>query len=91
MQSRTTPKVVGFDQLADSRPWYTKTGRLEVYREEDEVIEATATLDQAAHQIVMGHHQSLLVTEKGKVVGILRLSDLFAEVAERIKACEING
>lgn len=58
---------------------------------EGEVIEATATLDQAAHQIVMGHHQSLLVVDGGPVVGILRLSDLFAEVAERIKACEING
>jgi nitrate reductase alpha subunit len=44
MQSRTTPKAVGFDQLADSRPWYTKTGRLEFYREEDEFIEAGENL-----------------------------------------------
>jgi nitrate reductase alpha subunit len=40
MQSRTTPKAVGYDQLTDSQPWYTKTGRLEFYREEDEFIEA---------------------------------------------------
>jgi CBS domain-containing protein len=57
---------------------------------DDEIIEAAATLGQAAHQIVMGHHQSLLVVDGGQVVGILRLSDLFAEVAERIKACEIK-
>ncbi|MBM3812002.1 MAG: molybdopterin oxidoreductase, partial [Acidimicrobiia bacterium] len=29
MNSRTTPKNVGYEQVVDSRPWYTKTGRLE--------------------------------------------------------------
>ncbi|MBK7600307.1 MAG: hypothetical protein IPJ07_18025 [Acidobacteria bacterium] len=31
MNSRTTPKAVGYDQVADSTPWYTKSGRLEFY------------------------------------------------------------
>lgn len=44
MNSRTTPKSVGYEQIADSRPWYTKTGRLEFYREEDEFIEAGENL-----------------------------------------------
>ena len=44
MNSRTSPKVVGYDQLADSTPWYTKSGRLEFYREEDEFIEAGENL-----------------------------------------------
>jgi len=44
MNSRTSPKVVGYDQLADSTPWYTKSGRLELYREEDEFIEAGENL-----------------------------------------------
>jgi nitrate reductase / nitrite oxidoreductase, alpha subunit len=44
MQSRTTPKAVGFDQVEDSTPWYTKTGRLESYREEPEFIEAGENL-----------------------------------------------
>jgi nitrate reductase / nitrite oxidoreductase, alpha subunit len=44
MNSRTTPKVVGYEQVTDSRPWYTKTGRLEFYREEDEFIEAGENL-----------------------------------------------
>jgi len=44
MLSRTTPKVVGYEQVADSRPWYTKSGRLEFYREEDEFIEAGENL-----------------------------------------------
>lgn len=34
--SRTYPKVLGYEHIAESRPWYTKTGRLEFYRDEDE-------------------------------------------------------
>jgi nitrate reductase / nitrite oxidoreductase, alpha subunit len=44
MNSRTSPKVVGYEQVVDSRPWYTKTGRMEFYREEDEFIEAGENL-----------------------------------------------
>jgi nitrate reductase alpha subunit len=44
MQSRTSPKAVGYEQVADSKPWYTKTGRLEFYRPEDEFIEAGENL-----------------------------------------------
>lgn len=61
----------------------------EMMRTPDEVefIEETATLDQAIHQLVMGHLASLLVTRGGEVVGVLRLSDVFAEICERVKAC----
>ena len=44
LNSRTTPKAVGYDQVTDSLPWYTKSGRLEFYREEDEFIEAGENL-----------------------------------------------
>jgi nitrate reductase alpha subunit len=44
MNSRTTPKSVGYDQITDSTPWYTKSGRLEFYREEPEFIEAGENL-----------------------------------------------
>ncbi|MDX2045112.1 MAG: molybdopterin-dependent oxidoreductase [Acidobacteriota bacterium] len=44
MNSRTTPKAVGYDQVTDSMPWYTKSGRLEMYREENEFIEAGENL-----------------------------------------------
>jgi nitrate reductase alpha subunit len=44
MNSRTSPKAVGYDQVTDSIPWYTKTGRLEFYREENEFIEAGENL-----------------------------------------------
>ncbi len=39
MMMRTTPKIVGWEQTNESVPWYTKTGRLEFYRDEDEFIE----------------------------------------------------
>lgn len=39
MMMRTTPKIVGWEQTNESRPWWTKTGRLEFYRDEDEFIE----------------------------------------------------
>ncbi|MBW1683762.1 MAG: molybdopterin-dependent oxidoreductase, partial [Deltaproteobacteria bacterium] len=44
MMNRTYPKTVGYEQVSDSRPWYTKTGRLEFYRDEDEFIEAGENL-----------------------------------------------
>lgn len=36
---RTYPKVPGWEQTNEDKPWYTKTGRLEFYREEPEFIE----------------------------------------------------
>ncbi len=57
---------------------------------EGEYIEVNATLDEAIHQLVIGHHQSLLVIgEDKKIVGILRLTDVFEAVSESILACEI--
>ncbi|MHB0955158.1 MAG: molybdopterin-dependent oxidoreductase [Pirellulaceae bacterium] len=44
MNNRTIPKTVGYEQVTDSQPWYTKTGRLEFYREENEFIEAGENL-----------------------------------------------
>lgn len=56
---------------------------------EGEIVKADDTLDHAIHQLLMGHHQSLLVTEGAKIVGILRLVDVFAEVCKAIKSCKI--
>ena len=39
MMYRTLPKIVGWEQTNESVPWYTKSGRLEFYRDEDEFIE----------------------------------------------------
>jgi nitrate reductase alpha subunit len=39
MLFRTYPRVVGWEQTQESRPWYTRSGRLEFYRDESEFIE----------------------------------------------------
>jgi len=54
-----------------------------------EFVEETASLNEAIHQLVMGPHQSLLVTRQGEIVGILRLTDVYVEISQRIKACEL--
>lgn len=56
---------------------------------EGEYVSAEASLDEALHQLIMGHHQSLLVTGEGEIVGILRLTDVFKEICEVIKACSL--
>lgn len=40
MNTRTYPRVNSYEQVHDSKPWYTKTGRLEFYRPEVEFVEA---------------------------------------------------
>ena len=55
---------------------------------EGEFIDLGASLDQAIHLLVMGHHQSLLVKKAGKVVGVIRLTDVFASVFHVLKTCE---
>jgi len=56
---------------------------------EGEFIQMEATLDEAIHLLLMGHHQSLLVEQGGEIVGILRLTDVFAQVFHMMKSCEI--
>lgn len=58
---------------------------------EGEYVESKATLDEAIHHLVMGRHQSLLVTEGGQVVGILRLTDVFAELTRILKNCDTSA
>ena len=55
---------------------------------EGEFIDLDASLDKAIHMLVMGHHQSLLVKNEGKVVGVLRLTDVFASVFHVLKSCD---
>ncbi len=43
-QTRTYPKYGGYEQTHEDRPWYTRSGRLEFYRDEDEFIDAGENL-----------------------------------------------
>ncbi len=56
---------------------------------EGEYIAEDASLDIAIHQFVTGQHQSLLVTSEKKIVGILRLTDVFAAMFQKMKECFI--
>lgn len=44
MNTRTYPRIFSYEQVIESKPWYTKTGRLEFYRPETEFIEAGENL-----------------------------------------------
>lgn len=36
---RTYPRIFGWEQVHEHKPWYTKTGRMELYKDEDEFLE----------------------------------------------------
>ena len=58
---------------------------------EGEFVDLDASIDEAIHQLVMGQHQSLLVTDKsGDIVGILRLTDLFTTISNTMHECGID-
>jgi nitrate reductase alpha subunit len=44
LNSRTYPRAFSWEQVHESKPWYTKTGRLEFYRGEPEFVEAGENL-----------------------------------------------
>lgn len=44
MNTRTYPRINSWEQVQESKPWFTKTGRLEFYRPELEFIEAGENL-----------------------------------------------
>ena len=52
---------------------------------EGEYIEIEDSLCEAIHMFVTGNHHSLMVTRDGKIVGILRLSDVFKEVFQTME------
>lgn len=54
--------------------------------DEGEYANEAASLAEAIHQFILGHHQSLLVLKKNKVIGILRLSDVFELVGDTMMA-----
>jgi len=56
---------------------------------ESDFIGEDATLNELIHQFVVGHCPSILATRGGKVIGVLRLADVFHEISARIKSCRI--
>lgn len=52
----------------------------------EDSIDVNTTVTEAMHHLIMKQSLSVVVMMKGVVVGMLRLSDLFEEVAEFIKS-----
>lgn len=52
-----------------------------------EYIEEDASLDEAIHLLVMGRHQSLIVKNNDSISGILRMSDVFKAICDKVKSC----
>lgn len=57
---------------------------------EGEYVGEEATLDEAIHQLVLGRHQSLLVTRGDEITGILRLTDVFEVIFGMTKECALD-
>ena len=58
--------------------------------DEGEFVNETATMDEAIHRLIIGHHHSLLVTadlDAHEIVGVLRLSDVFEFVSDAMHEC----
>ncbi|MBN2058831.1 MAG: CBS domain-containing protein [Deltaproteobacteria bacterium] len=54
-----------------------------------EYVSETAILNEAIVQLLVGHHQSLLVTRNKDIVGILRLTDIFKRITDMIRGCNV--
>ena len=52
-------------------------------------IDENTTLDEAINQLVLQKQHSLLVTGGDTVTGVLRLSDVFTKICNKIKTCEL--
>jgi len=59
---------------------------------EGEFVDGTANVVTAIHQLVTGNHLSLLVTDaQDRILGILRLTDVFAALFHMMKECETEA
>ncbi|MBU1711850.1 MAG: CBS domain-containing protein [Proteobacteria bacterium] len=57
---------------------------------EGEYVDEMTSIDTAMYQIVIGTHLSLIVTRGDKIVGLLRMSDVFAAVFHAMKSGELT-
>ncbi len=68
-----------------------KVGKFYNRPTERQTVKAEDSLNLAFHRFVLGRHDSLFVTEQGFLVGMLRFSDVYREIARRIKeVCKLR-
>ena len=59
--------------------------------EDGHYIDADSDIEHGLHMYMVGTPQPLIVRSNGSVVGVLRMSDVFAEIVNRMNACVLNG
>ena len=55
-----------------------------------ECVSEDSSMDTAIHRMVAGTHLSLLVTRESKVVGVLRIADVFAAVFHEMQVTDVR-
>ena len=63
---------------------YVKVKNLVKALDKREIISEDANLDEALHKLVSNRFLSLIVTCKGKTIGVLRVVDVFSKVCEQV-------
>ena len=56
---------------------------------EGEYIEASASINDVIHRLIIGEHHSLLVTKGPDILGVVRLTDVFELIHLRLKALHL--
>jgi DNA-binding response OmpR family regulator len=56
---------------------------------EGEYIEASETINETIHRLIIGGHHSLLVTNGSDIVGVVRLTDVFELIHLRLKTLHL--
>ena len=54
-----------------------------------EYIKVSASMDETIHQLIIGKHHSLLVTDGADIVGVVRLTDVFEFICLRLKTMQL--
>lgn len=57
---------------------------------EGEYIKVSASMNDTIHQLIIGKHHSLLVTDGPDIVGVVRLTDVFEFIRLRLKTMQLS-
>ena len=57
---------------------------------EGEYIKISASMNDTIHQLIIGKHHSLLVTDGSDIVGVVRLTDVFEFIRLRLKTMQLS-
>lgn len=58
---------------------------------DDHYIDENSDIEHGVHMYMVGTPQPLIVRNNGNVTGVLRMSDVFAEIVNRMNACAIGS